>query len=427
MHLLVVRMPRDTDRLDPEDVADEVMAGIAGPDEINLDQQIAALLDAVDKNCADNVLQKELADLYKKTTNFEKMIEGWSGLIIEHPEEWKLHNQLTTVFRRMDKSAGENESNKLGGYNVEIETWKKLVIKHPGIWGLQVQLSRAYSKRGNTEEEIDGWTQLVDLFPQEWKLQNNLAQAYSKMATKGLDVEVFGNMEQEIVGWRYLLDRHPAEWEFQLKLAEAFAKKAKMEKVVREWVGLLRNVRSPEQKTIYKAFTILKQKRQETQEAADWLGLVKRHPTVRGLQMQLEIAYAKKADDDFAIAGWASLVERYPTERELAIHLQRAYERKGVVEEEVQGWKSLVSSHPKEMSLQTHLAEALSRLDHDTRTEQEITCWTDLLNTYSDDREFTDRVLHACLQCDNLPHAESCLRNLRKNGKLREVLEVLFK
>src|SRR5579859_616951 len=136
------------------------MVGVDGVDEINLDQEIARLIDEIDKNCTDNLLQKHLADLYWKTTNFGKMIAGWSGLITRHPDEWKLHNQLATVFRRMADAAGENRSKKTEHCDIEIDTWKRLVIDHPEIWGLQLQLGKAYTKKGNIEEEIDGWMNL---------------------------------------------------------------------------------------------------------------------------------------------------------------------------------------------------------------------------------------------------------------------------
>ena len=79
-------------------------------------------------------------------------------------------------------------------------------------------------------------------------------------------------------------------------------------------------------------------------------------------------------------------------------------------------------------TLQTHLAEAYAKSDE---RYVEIEGWMDLLNDCPTEQELRDRLLHACLQSDDLEQAKEVLRDLDRtdprNRELPSVLEEMYK
>ena len=142
--------------------------------------------------------------------------------------------------------------------------------------------------------------------------------------------------------------------------------------------------------------------------------------------MQLEMAYARKGNNDAAIKGWKKLVKQTPQQRELAIHLKRAWEKKDDKTEnilaEIDDWKELVESHPGEWTLHTHLAEVFLQVNS---VEDEIACWIELLNDNPDEQELRDRVLHSCLKCETLQQALRCLQDLKNRKNKIELPSVV--
>jgi tetratricopeptide (TPR) repeat protein len=421
----------DIVEIDPElDVADP--PPLSPESQMNLDMEIAELLEQIDSSPDDHKIHKRLADAYSKAGNNYKAIEGWSYLVGQHPEKWKLHTQLANVFRtqttvnrtmqKFKTFQNRNQENRLRALETEIATWKTLVTEHPRVWGLQVQLAKAFAKKGDLEEEIDGWWELVDQNPKEWKLQSELAQAYAKkeLQNRSAGLEngdaIESDMDQEISGWSELVDNHSDEWELQIRLAEAYAKKTRMEEAIRTWRGVLGTNRG-QSKLAFRLATILSRKKGINKEISDWERLVQKHPQSRGLQMQLEMAYARKGNNDAAIdaaiTGWKELVKKIPQQRELAIHLKRAWEKKEDKTEniiaEIEDWKELVGSHPGEWTLHTHLAEVYLQVNS---IEEEIACWIELLNKNPEEQELRDRVLTSCLKCETLQEALKCLQGL---------------
>jgi len=371
--------------------------------------EIAAWTKMVDEEPNEHLWQRKLADAYLAKGEVNDAIEGWKGLVDKHPDEWKLQTQLSNVLGR--KGTIQKASRWWPTYAArapapsapvieqEIQIWRELVTNHPKALGLQIQLEKAFRKKENLDEEVEVWANLVDKHPEEWKLQTELAQAYSKKrATDVPNEDDVSKLDDEISGWRGLVKKHPEEWELQVRLADAYSRKSKMEEVVRILKKVkTRNKGTAEEKAVNMLKGSLSRRRDVTRETQDWERLVGAHPTSRGLQMQLEFAYARKGNTEMAIAGWKRLVEKYPKERDLAIQLKRAFEKGGDITEEIAGWEGLVDSHPAEWTLQTHLAEVYSKLEDDDG-ETEIEGWKNLLNKHPEEQELRDRLLHACIQ-----------------------------
>jgi tetratricopeptide (TPR) repeat protein len=408
-----------------------------GPaDAVDPEQEIEGLVEQLQENPSDNRLIKQLADAYLKIPNIDKVILGWAGLVERHPDAWKLQTQLAKALRRRAtmhkvfsrRVGGENNKRDFG--ESEIDIWLRLVNKHPKEWSLQVQLKKAFAKKGDIDEEIRGWHTLVSKNPKDWKLQSDLAQAYAKKDDKVMTDKTLGTMDQEIVGWRNLVKQWPDEWGLSVRLAEAYTKKTRMEEAIRNWISAMQ--RSREKKAYSLLATAVKRRQDTNREIKDWAALVDAHPGSRGLQMQLEMAYAKRQDPAIAIEGWKELVANHPEQQELSIHLQRAYERREPTPQnlngEIEGWKQLIRKWPRVLTLQGHLAEVFLRFDDDSG--QEIAHWIDLLNEFPQEQEFRDRVLHACLLCDNLAeawgHLGSLDRTCPQNEEIPEVLREMF-
>ena len=290
-----------------------------------------------------------------------------------------------------------------------------------------MQLAKAFEKRGDINEEIKAWTDLVRRNPKDWKLHGELSQAYQRYANKvshgdaQMNDESINVVEQEVMCWRRLVDDHPNEWELQLRLADAYARKTKIEDVLRALNYLKPKPRG------YNAIGVLQAKVIKKREVDSWKLLVERHPESRSLQMQLEMAYNRKGNNEDAVAGWKDLVSKHPDQSELSIHLRRAYEKTNKNEEfqmEMEGWEELVRKNPTARTLQAHLAEVYSR-NGDVR--REVEGWTALLNDHPTDTELRDRLLFACLQCQSYDEAKGGIQGLDMSHPELDDLHSLLK
>jgi tetratricopeptide (TPR) repeat protein len=373
--------------------------------------------------------------MYLNKGDISAAIAGWAALVDMFPDEWKLQTQLGNCFAtramqlrvvsvwqrfRTKWSPGDHIDN-------EITIWKDLVIKHPKVWGLQVQLEKAFRKKDDIEEEIKSWKNLIDLHPQEWKLHTELSQAYSKKYPDNddgsMNEQKASKVEEEIAGWKDLVKKHPDEWELQVRFADAYSRKTSLENTIRIWRKASKRNVSDTVKAVGLVKSAAGRRRAVKNEISDWEELVVSNPHSRGLQMQLELAYLRKGNNDVAIDGWKELVDKFPTERDLALQLKRAYSRKGDVKEEIAGWESLVNRHPKEGTLQAHLSDVYSRSDD---PEEEIAGWRKLLRKHPDEPELRDRFLYACIQLGDLEVASEYFEGLDlEHPKIRELPSML--
>jgi tetratricopeptide (TPR) repeat protein len=399
---------------------------------VDIEDEIALCTQQINESPSDHRWQMRLAKIYGKCVT-SRAIEGWKELVNTWPDEWKLQTQLANAL-----ATSKRQSSLDDPIEREVKIWKELVTAHPTVWGLHVQLRKAFQKRKNLDEEIRVWAELVGKYPGDWKLQSELAEAYSKKENFNavISEESLNVVDQQIIGWKKLLDKNPEAWELQIRLANAYRRREKLENVV----AVLRTL-SPKTNPAEKIASRLARKAKAAAEVVCWEQLVSKHPNSRGIQMQLDMVYSRRGDNDRAIKGWKDLVSTHPGRQELEIHLKRAYqldqskeghpdqdELNHYIEKEIDGWKELVKRHPKASTLQTHLAEAYSRLND---LDGQIHGWIELVNTFPQESELRDRLVHALLQCESEEEAFSSLESLDwdepKNQEMWEIVQDMFK
>ena len=128
-------------------------------------------------------------------------------------------------------------------------------------------------------------------YPFEWKLQSELAEAYAKKYRVAGPKDGVESLNLKIRCWSSIVDQHP---ELQLRLADVHSKSIGFALVLKRMLGGLRK----ENMIIHKLREVMRKRVCLNNAIRNRHLLVSTHPGSCGLQMQLEMAYMRRGNNE---------------------------------------------------------------------------------------------------------------------------------